>query len=702
MKVRNLAWLVSFIALTGIFFGCPNDGDIEEYVGKMPAKPGTVTRGLSVSPGIVTVKRGSVQTFTATLSSDGNAAGDVKWTVYGATGESGTNISDGVLTVDASEEAVKLTVKAEAGGKYGTAIMYVIDNGGSPPDLGKHPSNLGLLVKPVELTLDREDISEIFTAINSNGEPVEDVKWSLIGATDSSFVTGTQVKIGANESAEKILVKAEKGLDSGEAVIAVRGNESIPVVINSGVSIEPSTASVAPGGEMTFRAVDGESGKPAAVTWRVLGAGKSGTKVNSTGKLEVAENETASLISLWAETSDGRYGAAAITTSPLTVTVEPATISIIPGREQQFTATVTGTRYIPKTVRWELIGDGRHSQTKIDSKTGLLTVHMAEKSRLLTVRAVSDGDPEKYADAVVNIKDGVLYVAVAFRSNNAAYSFDGITWTGTTMPESAEWCSVVYGGGRFVALSGKEEKAAYSTDGIIWTMATRPPSCHTSYWRALTYDGSKFVALVNDSYRMTYSTDGVIWMTRDNLPSNDSWWRAKYGGGKVVAIAGSGSDRTDKAAYSINGVDWIETTLPYKITWYSLTYGDGRFVALAHGSDSAAYSTDGIAWYAANRMPSSGYWLSVAYGGGKFVALASDSNSTAYSTNGENWTDGPKMPESAPWRRIVYGGNKFVVITTGTIYNTNKAAYSDDDGLSWQATTLPDSDHWFDLAVRTD
>jgi hypothetical protein len=41
---------------------------------------------------------------------------------------------------------------------------------------------------------------------------------------------------------------------------------------------------------------------------------------------------------------------------------------------------------------------------------------------------------------------GDKFVAVANSSNIAAYSADGITWTTATIPSSANWYGVTYGG----------------------------------------------------------------------------------------------------------------------------------------------------------------------------------------------------------------------------------------------------------------
>jgi hypothetical protein len=85
-------------------------------------------------------------------------------------------------------------------------------------------------------------------------------------------------------------------------------------------------------------------------------------------------------------------------------------------------------------------------------------------------------------------------------------------------------------------------------------------------------------------------------------------------GGKFVAAA-YGS----KVAYSIDGINWTEATLPSSANRRSVTYGNGKFVAVTYNNNKAAYSTDGINW-TATTMPiftllGFNNWQSVIYGG---------------------------------------------------------------------------------------
>ena len=122
-----------------------------------------------------------------------------------------------------------------------------------------------------------------------------------------------------------------------------------------------------------------------------------------------------------------------------------------------------------------------------------------------------------------------------------------------------------------------------------------------------------------------------FWFLAATLPSSAYWSSVAYGNGKFVTVT---SNRSNKAAYSTDGINWTEATLPSSGYWGGVSYGNGKFVAISgvdvYSSTAAAYSTDGINWTAAT-LPSSARWGSTAYGNGKFVAVAYNSTAAAYS-----------------------------------------------------------------------
>ncbi|MCL2025227.1 MAG: hypothetical protein FWG92_00270 [Leptospirales bacterium] len=254
---------------------------------------------------------------------------------------------------------------------------------------------------------------------------------------------------------------------------------------------------------------------------------------------------------------------------------------------------------------------------------------------------------------------------------------------------------------RFVAVADGPE-AAYSYDGISW-IDTKMQSL--ANWSSVCYGNGKFVAIASynniqnfnnitkfpilRTNRAAYSNDGIKWKAA-RLPNNVFWTSVCYGNNRFVAIAGradlGSSENSNKAAYSDDGIKWKAATLPSEAYWTSVCYGNNRFVAVAN-DDKAAYSNDGINWAETTLSNADKWrkdaWVSVCYGKDKFVAIAGDfRDKAAYSDDGIKWTE-TALPNHAEWVSVCYGDGKFVAIA-----NNDKAAYS-IDGLNWTETRLP-------------
>ena len=166
-----------------------------------------------------------------------------------------------------------------------------------------------------------------------------------------------------------------------------------------------------------------------------------------------------------------------------------------------------------------------------------------------------------------------------------------------TLPSSAAWNSVCYGGDKFVTVASSSTKAAYSTTGTgTWSAATLPSS---AFWYSVCYGdgtssgGAKFVTVACNSTAAAYSTTGTSTWSAATLPSRGDWSSVCYGGNKFVSVAWGSTT----AAYSTDGTGtWSAATLPSKANWQSVCYGGGKFVTVAENSTKAAYSTDGINW----------------------------------------------------------------------------------------------------------
>ena len=188
--------------------------------------------------------------------------------------------------------------------------------------------------------------------------------------------------------------------------------------------------------------------------------------------------------------------------------------------------------------------------------------------------------------------------------------------------------SICYGNSKFVVLTSGPNNYN-SPDGVNWT----PGGMQNYEWGCICYGNGKYVAL--DCYYLgrnifAYSTDGINW-TQGTMPASTFWRSVTYGNGKFVAVTESSI-----SAYSTDGINWTQTAMPSEQNWISVCYGDNKFVAVATENNVSAYSTDGINW-TQTAMPSGDIWTSVCYGDNKFVAVGYERNSYAYSYNGYQW-----------------------------------------------------------------
>lgn len=193
-----------------------------------------------------------------------------------------------------------------------------------------------------------------------------------------------------------------------------------------------------------------------------------------------------------------------------------------------------------------------------------------------------------------------------------------------------------------------------------------------------------------DNAQMDADTNAEKLMTsyiaNTTLPSSEyTWTKPVYADGKFVICGTSDSGTSNKAAYSLDGIKWVETELPEYHRWNSPMYGNGKFVALTGESGTiAAYSEDGINWNKTD-VPQGNYSVRK-YGGGVFVGLQTNGSAFVYSTDGVTWSRG-SLPQSGSLSQLLYVDGKFVVIcckTSGTCY----ALYS-LDGKEWNQVRLP-------------
>lgn len=197
-----------------------------------------------------------------------------------------------------------------------------------------------------------------------------------------------------------------------------------------------------------------------------------------------------------------------------------------------------------------------------------------------------------------------------------------------------------------------------------------------------------YVACKTGSQQGATSVDGINWTDRATmLPSGANWSALGFGViddgstnqkiSRFVAVA-TGSTA---AAYSDDGVNWFASTMPTSANWVDVTYGEGKFVAVASDSTVVAISLDGVVWDITGTLTTTGF-TSVAYGAGVFVAVKTGSDVANYSSDAITWT-ASTLPASAAWNSITYGKQQFIAIAS----DSNSGAIS-LYGETWSAISL--------------
>ena len=172
--------------------------------------------------------------------------------------------------------------------------------------------------------------------------------------------------------------------------------------------------------------------------------------------------------------------------------------------------------------------------------------------------------------------------------------------------------------------------------------------------------------------RVQFSSPGFT--TSAGTVASAEWKSIAYGSGIFVAVT------TNTVATSGTGSSWTTGTIPAG-AWRSVAYGNGVFVVVASSGTTSLYSEDGLIWTPVT-IPEGDY-RSVVYGNaiGVWVAVSANTNKAAYSANdGATWSQ-VTIGEGAEWNSVAFGNGKFVAVSLSDSTLT-QTAYS-TDGITW-------------------
>jgi len=206
-----------------------------------------------------------------------------------------------------------------------------------------------------------------------------------------------------------------------------------------------------------------------------------------------------------------------------------------------------------------------------------------------------------------------------------------------------------YGGGRYIAIEnnvGGVSRTRYSTDGINWTNGGSLPTTTGGQWVVPpTWNGSVFFAVsygTSSNLVAATSPDGVTWTQRTlPAPETGSGYFSCASNGSILAAAQYQSSTANGPTVAVstdNGATWSKSNLPAGHTNDCIGGGGGKFIVPKYGSNTVAYSTDGLTW-SLTGMAINGQWENAVWNGTYWLLGRNDAGTTATarSYDGINW-----------------------------------------------------------------
>ena len=275
---------------------------------------------------------------------------------------------------------------------------------------------------------------------------------------------------------------------------------------------------------------------------------------------------------------------------------------------------------------------------------------------------------------------GGLFVAAGAGTYNAAYSADGINWTGVTDSGIAA-LNYCYGVSSFngnfwiVGYNGTNYKLFHSTDAINWTERTNPqPAPPNSALTNVFCDGIRLYVI---GYRTYYTTDLTAsggWTEATNSDFNNYGESMTYTGQNWI-LTGRG---VPVIKYSTNGTSFTDVTTP-RILFNALgvsSNGAGVVVAAGYDGSRVASSTNhGVTWSNITTSGSVGYG---SYWDGTNFHADVQGGSYYRSPDGISFTSYTK-PLSNRIEEMASNGTVLVAAGSGT----STLTYSTNGGTSW-------------------
>lgn len=355
---------------------------------------------VNVSPTSATLNAGKQQQFTANVTNTTNTA--VTWSVTGpgCTGSGcGTITASGLYTAPSSVPSpatVSVTATSVADTTKSAAASVTII---PPVAVSVAPTTAQLLT----------GTHQQFTATVTNTANTS-VTWSVSGAGCSGSACGTITAGGYYTAPSTVPSPALVSVIATSVADPTRSSKaSVTILAPVAVTIAPTTVDVVTGAHQQFTATVTNTANT-AVTWSVSGTGCSGAVCGTistsglyTAPASIPSSATVSVTATSVADTTKSASASVTIVPPLGISITPASVQLLVGKQQQFTASVTHATNT--AVTWSIAGSGCSGAACGTITTGgLFTAPSTLPSPAeVFVTATSVADPTKSATASVSL-----------------------------------------------------------------------------------------------------------------------------------------------------------------------------------------------------------------------------------------------------------------------------------------------------------
>ena len=233
-----------------------------------------------------------------------------------------------------------------------------------------------------------------------------------------------------------------------------------------------------------------------------------------------------------------------------------------------------------------------------------------------------------------------IVVSVGQGNNSTAFSYDGVYWTGLGVSFFSDGRSVAFNGDFFLAVgfdASGNVICIKSADGKNWSIVAGVPFVSSTLLK-IEWSGEYWTVFA-DSHHYT-SNHGTVWTTINSAGSPSNVFNGTY----YLQTNGTQLRR------SVNDSTWnayssvLDLSNIYGVAWNHSDKGSAHIfpitVAVGYGSNTIAYSVDGIAWTGLGKSIFSTNANACVWNGEYWCAVGAGTHTIAVSRDGIHWRGG--------------------------------------------------------------